>query len=215
MSKHIPTEQRLYTVFLRYFITSRALVEAGGLCSSRANIPIRKARLWYSSRSLNTVSKKAAFDKVLVAIHVCLLVDTLFFLPCLRRNLSQDTFLNTLNDSILVLLSFVLIIDRRKNKIHLDFIPFAEESQISVVSIEHHCFPYVTPAQHSGRAGLWKRHMSPIGLMLCRQMSHTCPFQGNPCIQQTLQPSFQKFMLISSYPETAKLLTFPVMYTMK
>lgn len=86
------------TVFLRYFITSRALVEAGGLCSSRANIPIRKARLWYSSLSLKTVSKKAALDKVLVAIHVCLLVDTLFFLPCLRRNSSQDTFLNILND---------------------------------------------------------------------------------------------------------------------
>lgn len=172
------------TVFLRNFITSRALVEAGGLCSSRANIPIWKARLWYSRRSLKTVSKKAALDKVLVANHVCLLVDTLFFLPCLRRNLSQDTFLNILNDSMLVPLSFAIITDRRKNKIHLDFIPFAEESQISVVTTEHHCFPYVTPAQH--RAGLWTRHMSPVGLMLCRQMSHACPFQGNPSVQQTL-----------------------------
>lgn len=87
---------------------------------------------------------------------------------------------------MLVLSSFAIIIDRRKNKIHLDFIPFAEESQISVVTTEHHCFPYVTPAQHSGRAGLWTRHMSPIGLMLCRQMSHACPFQGNPSVQQTL-----------------------------
>lgn len=210
-------------VFLGYFITSRALVEAGGLCSSRANIPIRKARLWYSSRSLNTVSKKAALDKVLVAIHVCLLVDTLFFLPCLRRNLSQDTFLNILNDSMLVLLSFAIIIDRRKNKIHLDFIPFAEESQISVVIVEHHCFPDVSPAQHSGRAGLWTRQLFPIGLMLCRQMSHACPFQGNPSIQQTLlsvtTAEFSEvnahFLVQPSYPGTAKLLTFPVMYIMK
>lgn len=79
------------TMLFKMFLTSRAFVEAGGLCSSRANIPIRKARLWYSSRSLSTVSRKAALDKVLVAIHVCLLVDTLFFLPCLKRNLSQDT----------------------------------------------------------------------------------------------------------------------------
>lgn len=78
-------------MLFKMFLTSRAFVEAGGLCSSRANIPIRKARLWYSSRSLSTVSRKAALDKVLVAIHVCLLVDTLFFLPCLKRNLSQDT----------------------------------------------------------------------------------------------------------------------------
>lgn len=96
------------------FHTSRAFVEAGGLCSSRANIPIRKARLWYSSRSLNTVSRKAALDKVLVAIQVCLLVDTLFFLPCWRKNLSQDTFLNVLNDSMLVLLPFAIISRQEK-----------------------------------------------------------------------------------------------------
>lgn len=96
------------------FRTSRAFVEAGGLCSSRANIPIWKARLWYSSRSLNTVSKKAALDKVLVAIHVCLLVDTLIFLPCVRRNLSQDTFLNILNDSMLVFLPFAIIREQEK-----------------------------------------------------------------------------------------------------
>lgn len=47
--------------------TSRALVEAGGLCSSRENIPVLKARLWSSSLSLRTVRRKAALDRVLVA----------------------------------------------------------------------------------------------------------------------------------------------------
>lgn len=50
--------------------TSRALVDAGGLCSSRENIPVLKARLWSSSLSLRTVSRKAALDSVLVATCV-------------------------------------------------------------------------------------------------------------------------------------------------
>ena len=65
----------------RMMCTSRALVEAGGLWSSRENMPVLKARLWNSSLSLRTVSRKAAFDSVLVATCVCLLVDTLLFLP--------------------------------------------------------------------------------------------------------------------------------------
>lgn len=47
--------------------TSRALVDAGGLWSSRENMPVLKARLWSSVRSLRTVRKNAAFDRVLVA----------------------------------------------------------------------------------------------------------------------------------------------------
>lgn len=63
-----------------------------------------------------------------------------------------------------------------------------------------------------------------IELMLCKQMLHACPFQGNPSIQQTLlrittgefPEVYAYFFLVQlSYPETAKLLKFPVMYTMK
>lgn len=50
-----------------FVCTSRALVEAGGLWSSSENMPVLKARLWSSTRSLRTVRKKAALDRVLVA----------------------------------------------------------------------------------------------------------------------------------------------------
>lgn len=50
--------------------TSRALVDAGGLWSSRENIPVLNARLWSSSRSLRTVRRKAAFESVFVATCV-------------------------------------------------------------------------------------------------------------------------------------------------
>ncbi|TNN25009.1 hypothetical protein EYF80_064864 [Liparis tanakae] len=45
-------------------------------------MPMQKARLCSSSRSLSTVSRKAALDSVLVATCVCRLVDTLLFLFC-------------------------------------------------------------------------------------------------------------------------------------
>lgn len=61
--------------------TSRALVDAGGLWSSSENMPVLKARLWSSSRSLRTVRRKAAFDSVLVATCVWRVVDTLLFFP--------------------------------------------------------------------------------------------------------------------------------------
>lgn len=60
--------------------TSKALVDAGGLWGSKENMPVLKARLWSSSRSLRTVMRKAAFDNVLVATCVWWPVDTLFFL---------------------------------------------------------------------------------------------------------------------------------------
>lgn len=56
-------------------------MEAGGLWSSNENMPVLKARLWNSNLSLSTVSRKAALERVLVATCVCLVVDTLLFLP--------------------------------------------------------------------------------------------------------------------------------------
>lgn len=52
-------------------------------------------------------------------------------------------------------------------------------------------------------------------------MLHACPFQGNPFIQTLLSattsvfPEVHAYFFPTLYPETAELLTFPVVYIMK
>lgn len=66
--------------------------------------------------------------------------------------------------------------------------------------------------------------MSTIGLMLCRQMLHACPFQGNCSIQHTLLSATTSdfpevyaffFPLQSLILKQQNLLTFPVLHIMK